>query len=91
MFKRTNVKILGIIENMTSFTSDDGVEHFIFGKDGGKNIASKFNLELLGQISINKDIGNSCETGMPYMESIKEKSDYKVFLEITKKIEELLI
>jgi ATP-binding protein involved in chromosome partitioning len=91
MFKKTNVKVLGIIENMTSFTSDDGIEHFIFGKDGGKNIASKFNLELLGQISINKDIGNSCETGMPYMESIKEKSDYKVFLEITKKIEELLI
>ena len=29
MFKRTNVKILGIIENMTSFTSDDGIEHFI--------------------------------------------------------------
>ena len=47
MFKRTNVKILGIIENMTSFTSDDGVEHFIFGKDGGKNIASKFNIEIL--------------------------------------------
>ncbi len=37
MFKRTNVKILGIIENMTSFTSDDGIEHFIFGKDGAKN------------------------------------------------------
>ena len=32
MFKRTNVKILGIIENMTSFTSDDGIEHFILGK-----------------------------------------------------------
>ena len=43
MFKRTNVKILGIIENMTSFTSDDGIEHFIFGKDGGKKIATKFN------------------------------------------------
>ena len=44
MFKKTNVKILGIVENMTSFTSDDGIEHFIFGKDGEKNIASKFNV-----------------------------------------------
>ena len=46
MFKKTNVKIIGIIENMTSFTSEDGVEHFIFGKDGGKNIANKFNIEF---------------------------------------------
>jgi ATP-binding protein involved in chromosome partitioning len=90
MFKRTNVKILGIIENMTSFTSDDGIEHFIFGKDGGKNIANKFNLELLGQIPINKDIRNSCDIGIPYMELTKEEDNYKIFLEITKKIQILL-
>jgi ATP-binding protein involved in chromosome partitioning len=90
MFKRTNVKILGIIENMTSFTSDDGVEHFIFGKDGGKNIANKFNLELLGQIPINKDIRNSCDIGIPYMELTKEEDSYKIFLEIAKKIQILL-
>ena len=86
MFKKTNVKILGIIENMTSFTSDDGVEHFIFGKDGGKNIADKFNIELLGQISINKEIRNSCDIGIPYVESFKDEDDYKIFLEIAKKI-----
>jgi ATP-binding protein involved in chromosome partitioning len=63
MFKRTNVKILGIIENMTSFKSDDGVEHFIFGKDGGKNIASKFNIELLGQIPININLRKNSDEG----------------------------
>jgi len=86
MFKRTNIKILGIIENMTSFTSDDGIEHFIFGKDGGKNIANKFNIGLLGQISINKDIRSSCDAGIPYAELKKGESDYKIFLEIAKKI-----
>ena len=90
MFKRTNVKILGIIENMTSFTSDDGVEHFIFGKDGGKNIADKFNLELLGQIPINKDIRNSCDIGIPYVEFAKNNDSFKVFLEIAKRIKILL-
>jgi len=86
MFKRTNVKILGIIENMTSFTSGDGVEHFIFGKDGGKNIADKFNIELLGQIPIDKEIRNSCDIGIPYVESSKDKNNCKIFLEIAKKI-----
>ena len=86
MFKKTNVKILGIIENMTSFTSDDGVEHFIFGKDGGKNIADKFNIELLGQIPIVKEIRNSCDIGIPYVESFKHEDDCKIFVEIGKKI-----
>ena len=39
MFQKLNVNILGIIENMSSFTSDDGTEHFIFGKDGAKNLS----------------------------------------------------
>ena len=34
MFQKTNVNILGIIENMSSFTSGDGKEHFIFGESG---------------------------------------------------------
>jgi ATP-binding protein involved in chromosome partitioning len=86
MFKRTNVKILGIIENMTSFTSDDGVEHFIFGKDGGKNIASKFNIELLGQIPININLRKNSDEGMPFVDQFKDHEISKLFLEIANKI-----
>ena len=86
MFKRTNVKILGIIENMTSFTSDDGVEHFIFGKDGGKNIASKFNIELLGQIPININLRKNSDEGTPFVDQFKEDKISKLFLEIANKI-----
>jgi len=86
MFKRTNVKILGIIENMTSFTSDDGVEHFIFGKDGGKNIASKFNIELLGQIPININLRKNSDEGAPFVDQFKEHEVSKLFLEIANKI-----
>ena len=90
MFKRTKVRVLGVIENMKSFISDDGIEHFIFGKDGGKNIAEKFNLELLGQIPISKNIGNSCDIGIPYIETTKEDDLYKIFLQMAKKIKTLL-
>jgi ATP-binding protein involved in chromosome partitioning len=86
MFKRTNVKILGIIENMTSFTSDDGVEHFIFGKDGGKNIASKFNIELLGQIPININLRKKSDEGSPFVDQFKYHKVSKLFLEIANKI-----
>ena len=86
MFKRTNVKILGIIENMTSFKSDDGVEHFIFGKDGGKNIASKFNIKLLGQIPININLRKNSDEGFPLMETCQIQEISSIFENITKKI-----
>jgi ATP-binding protein involved in chromosome partitioning len=90
MFKRTNVKILGIIENMTSFTSDDGIEHFIFGKDGGKNIASKFNIELLGQIPININLRKNSDEGTPFVEQFKNDEVSKLFLEIANKITKII-
>ena len=86
MFKRTNVKILGIIENMTSFTSNDGVEHFIFGKDGAKNIADKFNIELLGQIPINIDLRKGSDEGLPFIEFNTENKVSNIFKNISKKI-----
>ena len=86
MFKRTNVKILGIIENMTSFTSDDGVEHFIFGKDGAKNIAEKFNVELLGQIPINIDLRKGSDEGLPFLENKEVHKITNIFNNIGKNI-----
>ena len=90
MFKKTNVKILGIIENMTSFISDDGVEHFIFGKDGGKNIASKFNIELLGQIPININLRKNSDEGSPFVDQFKDDKVSKLFLEIANKITKII-
>jgi ATP-binding protein involved in chromosome partitioning len=86
MFRRTNVKILGIIENMTSFVSDDGKEHFIFGKDGGGNIAKEFNLELLGQIPIDIKLREQSDKGEPYVEIYKDHETSIVINRIASKI-----
>jgi ATP-binding protein involved in chromosome partitioning len=86
MFKRTNVKILGIIENMASFTSGEGEEHFIFGKDGGKKIANQFNIELLGQIPISIEIQKKSDQGTPFLEMYKNESINKIFDKITRGI-----
>ncbi len=87
MFKRTNVKILGIIENMTSFKSEDGVEHFIFGKDGAKNIAEKYNIEILGHIPIDIEISKGCDNGEPFLlNNESNNSNYNLINNIAKKI-----
>jgi ATP-binding protein involved in chromosome partitioning len=76
---------------MTSFTSNDGVEHFIFGKDGGKNIAEKFNIELLGQIPISIDLRKNSDEGNPFVENFKENKISYIFKNISEKIINLLI
>jgi ATP-binding protein involved in chromosome partitioning len=71
---------------MTSFTSDDGVEHFIFGKDGGKNIASKFNIELLGQIPISIDLRVKSDEGLPFVENDNKNKISNIFKNISERI-----
>jgi ATP-binding protein involved in chromosome partitioning len=86
MFKRTNVKILGIVENMISFTSDDGIEHFIFGKDGAEIISRKFNVEILEKIPIEVKLREGSDNGKPFCEFERNSNAAKIFLNIAKKI-----
>ena len=90
MFKRTNVKILGIIENMTSFTSDDGIEHFIFGKDGAKNISDKLNINIIGKLPIDINLRKKCDEGSPLTEVMVDHKISKIFMSIVKKIIEFI-
>jgi len=71
MFKKINVKILGIIENMSKLTLG-GDDHFIFGKDGGKDMAKKFQLDFLGDIEINENLRKSSDDGVPYVEKFND-------------------
>lgn len=52
MAQNLNQHIIGVIENMAYFTGNDGVRYFIFGKNGGAQIATQLNVPLLAQIPI---------------------------------------
>jgi ATP-binding protein involved in chromosome partitioning len=69
MFKQPqiNVPILGVVENMAYFTPEELPEnkYYIFGKDGGRNLADKFDVPLLGQIPLVQSIRESGDSGFP--------------------------
>jgi ATP-binding protein involved in chromosome partitioning len=69
MFKQPqiNVPILGVVENMAYFTPEELPAHkyYIFGKDGGRNLAEKHNVPLLGQIPLVQGIRESGDSGLP--------------------------
>ena len=65
--KSVNVPVLGLIENMSWFTPAELPEnkYYIFGKDGGKTLAEKLGLKLLGQIPIIQSICEGGDNGVP--------------------------
>lgn len=62
-----NVPVLGIIENMSWFTPAElpGSKYYIFGKDGGKELAENLGVPLLGQIPLIMKIREGGDSGIP--------------------------
>ena len=56
MFERVDIPVLGLIENMSYFEDLQGQKNYIFGQDGGKDLAAKMGIELLGQVAISDEI-----------------------------------
>jgi ATP-binding protein involved in chromosome partitioning len=69
MFKQPqiNVPVLGVVENMSYFTPEELPEnkYYIFGKGGGKGLAEKNNVPLLGNIPLVQSIRESGDSGRP--------------------------
>ncbi len=65
--EKINVPVLGIIENMSWFTPEElpNNKYYLFGKEGGKNMAAELGIELLGQIPIVQGICESGDVGAP--------------------------
>ena len=72
MFKKTNVPILGVIENMSYLIDKNNSKKFIFSKGGGEMIAKNQNIKLLGQIPIHESISESSDNEVPLMHSMNE-------------------
>ncbi|MEX1188375.1 MAG: Mrp/NBP35 family ATP-binding protein [Bacteroidia bacterium] len=82
-----NVPVLGIVENMAWFTPEELPEnkYFIFGKDGGKDLAAKLQVPLLGQIPLVQSIREAADAGRPA--GLQENSPVaNAFLELAKNV-----
>lgn len=64
MFKRVQVGILGIIENM-SFFEHNGEKTYIFGQGGGRRMAEQYKTAFLGEIPIALSVREGGDSGVP--------------------------
>ncbi|MDR2810060.1 MAG: Mrp/NBP35 family ATP-binding protein [Tannerellaceae bacterium] len=65
--EKVNVPVLGLVENMAWFTPAELPQnkYYIFGKDGGKQLAEELGIPLLGQIPLVQSIREGGDTGVP--------------------------
>ena len=67
MNEKINVPVLGLVENMAWFTPAElpNNRYYIFGKDGGKQLAEELNIPLLGQVPLVQSIREGGDEGTP--------------------------
>ena len=65
MARKVNQEVLGVIENMSWFTGDDGTRYPIFGEGGGAALADELEVPLLGQVPLVPALREGADRGLP--------------------------
>ncbi len=84
MFEKVNVPILGIVENMSYFTTPNGERVEIFGHGGGRMEAERQKVSFLGEVPIFTAIRQGGDDGRPVAATAKGSAPAQAFEEIAK-------
>ena len=86
MFDKLKVPILGLVDNMSFFETDEGKKYNIFGEGGVEKVAKDYKKEFLGKIPINIDLRIASDAGTPLVEKSPNHKISEIFKEIATKI-----
>ena len=82
MFRKVNVPILGLVENMSYFTTPSGERVEIFGHGGGRAEAERQNVPFLGEVPLFTEIREGGDLGIPVTVSLPNSPSAQVFAQI---------
>jgi len=84
---KINQPVMGIIENMSWFTGDDGTRYPLFGQGGGQLLADELEVPLIAQIPLIPELREGGDTGLPITITDPSSEVAGVFEAIAKRIE----
>jgi len=91
MFKRVNVPVLGVIENMSYFVCPKCNErHDIFGHGGAHAEADRLGVPFLGEVPLHMDIRETSDSGRPVVATSPDGPHAKVYREIAGRVRDRL-
>jgi ATP-binding protein involved in chromosome partitioning len=90
MFQKVNVPILGLVENMSYFTTPNGERVEIFGHGGGQAEAARQDIPFLGEVPIFTEIREGGDRGVPVVVSAPDKPAGRTFIQIAEALRKTL-
>jgi ATP-binding protein involved in chromosome partitioning len=87
MAAKVDLQVIGVIENMSWFTGDDGKRYELFGAHGGAQLADELGVPLLGQIPLVPELREGGDTGRPITVSDPDGDVAAVFRELAEKLD----
>jgi ATP-binding protein involved in chromosome partitioning len=90
MFEKVNVPILGLVENMSYFTTPTGDRVEIFGHGGGRKEAARQGCPFLGEVPIFTDIREGGDRGVPVVVSAPKKPAGEALLNIARALQQTI-
>ena len=87
MFEKVDVKIIGLVENMsTHICSNCGHEEHIFGAGGGEKMCADYGTELLGSLPLDIRIREQADSGTPTVVADPDGNIAKVYKQIARRV-----
>jgi ATP-binding protein involved in chromosome partitioning len=87
MFRKVDVPLLGIVENMSYFVAPDtGKRYDIFGHGGAKKEAERLGVTFLGEVPLQMEIRETSDSGSPLVVSKPEGAEAKIYRDIAGKV-----
>lgn len=91
MFRKVEVPLLGIVENMSYFVAPDtGKRYDIFGHGGARREAERLGVSFLGEVPLEMGIRESSDEGRPVVVSKPDGAEAKIYRDIATKVWERL-
>lgn len=87
MADTVNLQVKGVIENMSWFTADDGKRYFLFGSGGGKDLADRLEVPLLGTVPLTQSLREGADSGNPVVASDPTSEAGLIFASMAKMID----
>jgi ATP-binding protein involved in chromosome partitioning len=87
MFRRVNVPVLGIVENMSTFICPHcGTRSDIFGHGGARAEAERLGVPFLGEVPLHMDIREKSDSGQPVVASVPDGPHAQAYRDIAARV-----
>ena len=86
MARRSYLKVLGVVENMSMFTCEHGTAYPLFGEGGGRALAGDIGAPLLGQVPLEPEVSAANDAGQPLSVVAPESAAGRAFSAIAERI-----